>query len=207
MLRYQADLNCLTGSCRYQLIRAHSKALGENCKWVDMFEDIDLVVFCVSLTDYCQANDDGTNKMLASKKLFERMITQPSLANKQFLLILNKFDLLEETIESSPLTLCDWFSDFNPVISKNSNSRTANHTNPSLAHRAFNYIATKFKRFYESIVETDSKLFVSPVTGWEPKSVDGALRYARYILRWQEEKPGFSNNENSSYSIEASSTF
>ncbi|CAM8997582.1 unnamed protein product [Rhodiola kirilowii] len=198
---YKSDL-----TTRYQLIRLHTRALGEHCKWVEMFEDIDLVIFCVSLTDYCQLNDDGTNKMQESKKLFESMITQPTLADKQFLLILNKFDLLEETIESFPLTQCDWFSDFNPVISKNSNSKAMNHTNPSLAHRAFTYIAVKFKRLYESIVESDRKLYVSAVTGLEPKSVDDALRYASHILRWQEEKPSFSNNENSSYSIEASST-
>uniref|UniRef100_A0A7N0TLX5 Uncharacterized protein n=1 Tax=Kalanchoe fedtschenkoi TaxID=63787 RepID=A0A7N0TLX5_KALFE len=172
-------------STSYQLIRLHTRALGENCKWIDMFEDIDLVIFCVSLTDYCQLNDDGTNKMLASRKLFERMITHKTLADKQFLLILNKFDLLEEVIECTPLTQCDWFADFNPVISKNSTARTAVYTNPSLAHRAFNYIAVKFKRLYESTVESDRKLYVSAVTGLEPKSVDEALRYARHILNWQ----------------------
>ncbi|KAG7976116.1 hypothetical protein I3843_06G132600 [Carya illinoinensis] len=69
-------------SLRYPLIRVHRGSLGANCKWLDMFEDSDIVLFCVALTDYDQHCEDSngvsTNKMLASKQLFENVVTQPT---------------------------------------------------------------------------------------------------------------------------------
>ncbi|KAF3621677.1 hypothetical protein FXO37_32666 [Capsicum annuum] len=154
-----------------------------------MFEDVDLVIFCVSLTEYTEYMEDYngicTNKMMESKKLFENIISHPSFAQKHCLLLLNKFDILEEIIEQAPLSECEWFQDFNPVISRHPNSNTSNN-NPSLAQRAYHYIAVQFKRLYYSI--TQQKLYVSQLTALEPDSVDGALKYTREILKWDEEK-------------------
>ncbi|KAH0940725.1 hypothetical protein HID58_000362 [Brassica napus] len=51
-----------------------------------MFEDADLVIFCVSLTDYGEYIEDIegvlVNKMIANKQLFESMVTHPILADK-----------------------------------------------------------------------------------------------------------------------------
>ncbi|XWS67506.1 hypothetical protein CRYUN_Cryun04dG0012400 [Craigia yunnanensis] len=197
-------------SARYQLIRLHPSSLGENCKWVEMFEDVHIVLFCVSLTDYDEFSLDSngvpTNKMLASKQLFESIVTHSTFEQQDFLLILNKADLLEEKIEQVPLTRCEWFHDFNPVISHNHYNNNSNNRNnhTSLAQRAFHYIAAKFKRLFNSL--TDRKLYVSMVTGLEPDSVDEALRYTRDILKWDENENSFVNNEPSSTDIEASST-
>ncbi|XWS40365.1 hypothetical protein CRYUN_Cryun18bG0134900 [Craigia yunnanensis] len=195
---------------RYQLIRLHPSSLGENCKWVEMFEEIDIVLFCISFTDYDEFSLDSngvlTNKMLASKQLFESMVTHPTFEQKDFLLILNKADLFEEKIEQVPLTRCEWFHDFNPVISHNHYNANSNNRNnhSSLAQRAFHYIAVKFKRLFNSL--TDRKLYVSMVTGLEPDSVDEALRYTRDILKWDENENSDLNHELSSTDIEASST-
>lgn len=196
-------------SAQYQLIRVHTKSLGENCKWLEMFEDASIVVFCVSLTDYDEyeidVNGNLHNKMLASKRLFERIITHPTLDNMNFLLILNKFDLLEEKIEHRPLNQCEWFDDFSPVMSRHSSSRSNVNNIPPLAQRAFHYVAVKFKRLFSSL--TGRKLYVSRVTGLEQDTVGEALSYAREIIRWEEEKFTFSfNNEMSSESMEASSS-
>ncbi|KAL2460196.1 Extra-large guanine nucleotide-binding protein 1 [Abeliophyllum distichum] len=165
---------------RYQLIRVHENSLGRNCKWLEMFEDVDLVLFCVSLTDYDEFYEDAsgicTNKMLASKKLFERIVSHPSLGQKNFVLL---------------------FTNFHPH-----NAYSNNH--PALAQRAFYYMAVKFKRLFNSL--TGRKLFVSPVTGLEADSVDTALKYGREVLKWDEDKLNFSMNEDSIESIEASTT-
>ncbi|QCD90957.1 extra-large guanine nucleotide-binding protein 1-like [Vigna unguiculata] len=194
---------------RYQLIRVHARGLGENCKWLEMFEDVEMVIFCVSLSDYDQFSVDGngcpSNKMILSRKFFETIVTHPTFEQMDFLLILNKFDLFEEKIEQVPLTKCEWFSDFHPIISRNrpnSNSNSIN-SNPSLGQLASHYIAVKFKRLYSSL--TGRKLYVSLVKGLEPGSVDGALKYAKEILKWNDERPNFSLSEYSMYSTEASS--
>lgn len=199
----------MTSYCRYQLIRVHASSLGENCKWLEMFEDTDLVLYCVSLTDYDQFSDNTNgvpiNKMLESKKLFERIVTHPTFHRKNFLLILNKFDLLEEKIEKAPLTQCEWFRDFNPVISHNQSSTSGNYNNPSLAQRAYNYIAVQFKRLFFSLTG-GCKLYVYRVTGLEPDCVDEAFRYTREILKWEEEKPQLTLQDLSSGSVDASSS-
>ncbi|KAE8687079.1 hypothetical protein F3Y22_tig00111023pilonHSYRG00039 [Hibiscus syriacus] len=176
----------------YQLIRLHHSSLGEKCKWLEMFEEDDFVLFSVSLTDYDEFSLDSngvlTNKMLASKQLFESIVTHPTFEKKNFLLLLKKDDLLEEKIEQIPLTRCEWSHDFNPVIVHNQYNNCScirnNHT--SLSQGAFQYIATKFKRLFNSL--TDRNLYVSTVTCLETDSVDEALRYSRHILKWNEPK-------------------
>ncbi|MBA0734959.1 hypothetical protein Gogos_018846 [Gossypium gossypioides] len=189
----------------YQLIRVQARGFGENCKWLEMFEDVGMVIFCVSLSDYDQHSADGTNKMLLSKKFFETIVTHPTFEQMDFLLILNKFDIFEEKVERVPLTRCEWFDDFHPLISRhctNTNSNSINN-NPTLGQLAFHYVAVKFKRLYSSL--TGRKLYVSHVKGLEPNSVDAALKFAREILKWDEERINFSLSEHSFYSTEASS--
>ncbi|XP_058724102.1 extra-large guanine nucleotide-binding protein 1-like [Vicia villosa] len=191
---YQHD-----SSLRYQLIRVHPNSLGVNCKWLEMFEDTDVVLFSVSLTDYDEYIVDSkgvsTNKMLVSKNLFENIIDHPTFKKKKFVLILTKFDLLEEKIEHVPLKKCEWFSDFNPVTShgkrKSGNGNIG--TMPSLAQSAFQYIATKFKRLFHSF--TERILFVSLVTGLEPDTIDEALRYGREVIEWEKWDPSVVNEK------------
>lgn len=201
--------------CRYQLIRVHASSLGENCKWLEMFEDVDLVLYCVSLTDYDEfyidSNGNLVNKMLASKKLFETIITHPTFSHKDFLLVLNKFDLMEQKLEQTPLTDCEWFQDFNPIFShhqsqrgSSSSSSSSSNNNGSLAQRAFHYIAVQFKKVFRDMV--GRKLYVTSATGLESDSVDEALKYGREILKWENEKPVSLNQGWSSESMEASTS-
>lgn len=175
-----------------------------------MFEDVGMVIFCVSLSDYDQFSADGngsfTNKMLLSRTFFESIVTHPTFEQMDFLLILNKFDLFEEKVERVPLNQCVWFDDFHPVITRHrSNSNTSSNninSSPSLGHLASYYIAAKFKRLYSSL--TGKKLYASVVKGLQPDSVDTALKYSREILKWDEERANFSFDY-SVYSTEASS--
>lgn len=189
---------------RYQLIRLQAKGLGENCKWLEMFEDVQIVIFCVSLSDYDQVTTDGSgavnNKMMLAKKLFESIVGHPTFCQMNFLLVLNKFDLFEEKVERIPLNHCQWFQDFHPIISSHRSSANGGGINgsPSQGQLGFHYIAVKFKRLYTSL--TGRKLYVSQVNGLGPQSVDAALRYTREIIKWDDEKLNFSLSENSIYS-------
>lgn len=156
-----------------------------------MFEDTDVVLFSVALTDYDEYIVDNkgvaTNKMMVAKHLFENIIAHQTCRNKKFLLILTKLDLLEEKIELVPLTRCEWFCDFNPVISHNHKKGGNNGNSPPLAQSAFQYIAVKFRRLFRSL--TDRKLFVSLVTGLEPDTIDEAFRYGREVMEWEKWDP------------------
>ncbi|KAL1557137.1 non-specific serine/threonine protein kinase [Salvia divinorum] len=163
-------------SCR--LIRVHASSLEGNYKLLDMFKDVDVVLCCVSLTDYAEYYEDvdghRTNKMLENKKIFEKIVSHPALAGKDFLVVLNKFDLLEEMIKQAPLSECSWFHDFNPV---NGNS------NPALAQCGFHYVGSKFKKTFSSL--TGRKLYVKQATALDAPSVDEALMYSKEIVKWE----------------------
>ncbi|KAL2242862.1 UNVERIFIED_CONTAM: Extra-large guanine nucleotide-binding protein 3 [Sesamum indicum] len=167
-----------------------------------MFEGMRAIVFCVSLSDYNQTWTNTTglqqNKMLACRDFFESVAQHSCFEGTPFLLLLTKHDLLEDKIDQVPITVCEWFRDFNPL-------KTHSKSLP-LAHQAFYYIAVKFKELYTSI--TGRKLYVRQIQAHDQASVDEAFRYVREMLDWEEQKNGdiYASSDEDSDSVPGAET-
>ncbi|XP_042236198.1 guanine nucleotide-binding protein G(o) subunit alpha isoform X5 [Homarus americanus] len=80
----------------------------ERKKWIHCFEDVTAIIFCVAMSEYDQVlhEDETTNRMQESLKLFDSICNNKWFGDTSIILFLNKKDLFEEKIKRSPLTIC-----------------------------------------------------------------------------------------------------
>ncbi|KAK0147364.1 Guanine nucleotide-binding protein G(o) subunit alpha [Merluccius polli] len=80
----------------------------ERKKWIHCFEDVTAIIFCVALSGYDQVlhEDETTNRMHESLKLFDSICNNKWFIGTSIILFLNKKDLFEKKIGISPLAIC-----------------------------------------------------------------------------------------------------
>jgi len=80
----------------------------ERKKWMHCFQDVTAVIFCVALSEYDQKlyEDDITNRMHESLKLFKEICNSKWFLNTSMILFLNKKDLFAEKITKVDLNVC-----------------------------------------------------------------------------------------------------
>ncbi|XP_077861964.1 guanine nucleotide-binding protein G(o) subunit alpha-like [Saccoglossus kowalevskii] len=107
----------------------------ERKKWIHCFEDVTAIVFCVAMSAYDQVlyEDETTNRMEESLKLFDSICNNKWFTDTSIILFLNKKDLFEEKITKSPLTIC--FPEY---------------TGPNTYHEAAAYIQAQFESMNKS---------------------------------------------------------
>ncbi|KAJ6758386.1 GUANINE NUCLEOTIDE-BINDING PROTEIN ALPHA-1 SUBUNIT [Salix koriyanagi] len=90
----------------------------ERRKWIHLFEGVTSVIFCAAISEYDQTlfEDENKNRMIETKELFEWVLKQPCFEKTSFMLFLNKFDIFEKKALKVPLNVCEWFKDYQPVL-------------------------------------------------------------------------------------------
>ncbi len=77
----------------------------ERKKWLHCFNDINMVLFVVAISEYDQKlfEDQNINRMHESLHLFDSIVNSPIFHRTPFMLFMNKKDLFEKKIISSPI--------------------------------------------------------------------------------------------------------
>jgi len=80
----------------------------ERKKWMHCFQDVTAVIFCVALSEYDLKlyEDDQTNRMHESLKLFKEICNSRWFIETAMILFLNKRDLFEDKIKKVDLKVC-----------------------------------------------------------------------------------------------------
>lgn len=78
----------------------------ERRKWIHMFDDVTCILFVTALSDYDQLcmEDNLTNRMVESIKLFDTIVNNPYFQQTPIVLFMNKTDLLKKKLPVSPLS-------------------------------------------------------------------------------------------------------
>jgi len=90
----------------------------ERKKWLACFNDVSAVIYLVALNEYdmLMEEDNQTNRMEESLKLFQKLSGSQWLRDTAMILFLNKADLFETKIQTRPLGQC--FQDFDDFAKK-----------------------------------------------------------------------------------------
>ncbi|KAF7830407.1 guanine nucleotide-binding protein alpha-2 subunit isoform X1 [Senna tora] len=81
--------------------------------------------------------DENKNRMMETKELFEWVLKQPCFEKTSFMLFLNKFDIFEKKIHKVPLTVCEWFKDYQ-----------SDSTGKEEIENAYEFVKKKFEEIY-----------------------------------------------------------
>jgi hypothetical protein len=77
----------------------------ERRKWFRCFDEVAAIIFFVALSEYDQflSEDNTTNRMTESLKLFKEIVNNAIFEKTTFIMFMNKYDLFEKKIKKSPL--------------------------------------------------------------------------------------------------------
>jgi len=80
----------------------------ERKKWMHCFQEVTAVIFCVALSEYDLKlyEDDETNRMHESLKLFREICNSKWFTETSIILFLNKRDLFDDKIKRVDITVC-----------------------------------------------------------------------------------------------------
>ncbi|CAL4062982.1 unnamed protein product [Meganyctiphanes norvegica] len=101
------ETKCEIKNMRFRILDVGGQR-SERKKWIHCFEGVTAIIFVVALSAYDLRlrEDEETNRMVESLKLFESIINNRWFKDTSIILFLNKKDLFEHKIQHSPLSIC-----------------------------------------------------------------------------------------------------
>uniref|UniRef100_A0A0D3G675 Guanine nucleotide-binding protein alpha subunit n=1 Tax=Oryza barthii TaxID=65489 RepID=A0A0D3G675_9ORYZ len=81
--------------------------------------------------------DETKNRMMETKELFDWVLKQRCFEKTSFILFLNKFDIFEKKIQKVPLSVCEWFKDYQPIA-----------PGKQEVEHAYEFVKKKFEELY-----------------------------------------------------------
>jgi len=118
----------------------------ERRKWLHCFGDVTAVIFLVAMNEYDMVleEDNKTNRMEESLKLFQKLTGSQWFDNVSFILFLNKSDLFAERIKTSPLR--DTFVDYEDFVKSNPSLKDASDED-----RGYEYIKSQYVNNFSGV--------------------------------------------------------
>ncbi|CAE7843470.1 unnamed protein product [Symbiodinium microadriaticum] len=86
----------------------------ERKKWIHCFEDVTAIIFVAALSEYDQKlfEDATANRMVEALDLFDEIINNAFFRKSSIILFLNKRDLFEMKIKTTPISDTAFFADY-----------------------------------------------------------------------------------------------
>ena len=106
-----AEFSFTAGTQLYRIIDVGGQR-SERKKWMHHFDDVDMVLFLIALSEYDQAlyEDGSVNRLQEALDLFNGICRSPWFSRTTVQLVFNKTDLFREKLKTSPLEC--YFPDF-----------------------------------------------------------------------------------------------
>jgi len=114
----------------------------ERKRWLQCFHEVTAVLYLTAINEYDMVleEDESTNRLVESLKLWKMISLTAYLKNTPFILFLNKIDLFKEKIKSVPLSTV--FKDFETTV------RSSQYAKMDDFEKSWRYIAEQFKSEY-----------------------------------------------------------
>jgi len=132
----------------------------ERRKWLNCFVDITAVIYLVAINEYDMVleEDNKTNRMEESLKLFQKLTGAQWFENTSFILFLNKSDLFQEKIEQKPLK--EYFEDYDSFVNELRDKDTMSEFQRSSEYIKAQYVAAfngcRLYPFITCAIDTDN---------------------------------------------------
>lgn len=86
----------------------------ERRKWMHCFDNVNGIIFLCNLAGYNTVlfEDATVNRMSECLALFKQTVNNPVFEKTPFYLLLNKKDMFEEKLRTTPLSVCECFSNY-----------------------------------------------------------------------------------------------